>query len=149
MNEGAFSGEPIGKSDATNPLPASQDADGAPVPGSGWGDASGATEAPAGPPAASRKILLIPLLLLVVGVPLGVGVFAFMNPDRPTTESAEGSAPGELGTDADPDEVAFSDPRWIRPSWADSMVGMTAFELPAANDVPRANGRLRPTLGVT
>ncbi len=37
---------------------------------------------------------------------------------------------------------------WRQPVWADADAGMTAFELTANGDVPFANGRIRPTLGV-
>ena len=130
MSEGAFSGERVVSAGGS----------------AGTGSESGDDEESAAPQA-SRKPLFIAVALLVIGVPLCVGVFAFMNPSVATDEAIGENAFGELASDTAV-EVAFADPLWTRPAWAESMTGMTAFELPAATDMLFANGRLRPILGV-
>ena len=146
MSEGTFSGEPVATGEPASPQPTPQGGYGLPDPTTAaWGKKD---ESPT-PPARSRRFLVMAVVTLVIGLPICVGVLAYMSPSRASGDQvdADGSV-GDLRAGAGSDEVGFS-PRWTRPSWADSMRGMTAFELPADSDVPFGNGRLRPTLGVT
>ena len=89
------------------------------------------------------------IVTLVISLPICVGVFAYMSPSRTFGDQFdEDGSVGDLGAGTGSDEVGLS-PTWVQPSWANSMRGMTAFELPADSDVRFANERLRPTLGVT
>lgn len=97
-------------------------------------------------PSSSRMPLILGTVGLVLIVWICVGVYAFVNPTVPETAptvATDGPDPGPRAS------VASFSPTWSRPDWADTTPGMTAFELPAANDVPFANGRLRPSLGVS
>lgn len=135
MSEGAFSGEPVVPATPTSPEPGAQ--------GSAESEAQGS---------AGRKVLFLAVGLLVIGIPLCVGILAFVNPPVAATEvdaSADGALADNSGSDTKSGDVAFADPLWTRPEWADAVEGMTAFELPAATDVLFGNGRLRPALGVT
>ena len=135
MSEGAFSGEPVVPATPTSPEPGAQ--------GSAESEAQGS---------AGRKVLFLAVGLLVIGIPLCVGILAFVNPPVAATEadaSADGALADNSGSDTKSEDVAFADPLWTRPEWADAVEGMTAFELPAATDVLFGNGRLRPALGVT
>ena len=143
MGEGAFSGEPVVPATPTSPEPGAQGSAESEAPGSAEPEVQGS---------AGRKVLFLAVGLLVIGIPLCVGILAFMNPPVAATEvdaSADGALADNSGSDTKSENVAFADPLWTRPEWADAMEGMTAFELPAATDVLFGNGRLRPTLGVT
>ncbi len=96
-----------------------------------------------------RKVLIIAAALVGLGIPLGVGIFAFMNPDAAAGEAIAEKALDDSASVKDLEEAAVAYPVWTRPGWADSMAGTTALELPSADDVLFANGRLRPTLGMT
>ena len=91
-------------------------------------------------------------LMIVIGLPVAVAVATYLQPSVPSENRVDGSSLGELGT-VDPSVVFaaedLSGPTWVRSSWADSMPGVTAFELSAGGDVMFANGRHRPTLGVS
>ncbi len=97
-----------------------------------------------------RKFLLIAAALVGLGIPLGVGIFAFMNPAAAAGEASAEDALDDSASVKDlEDVVEVAYPLWTRPGWADSMAGTTALELPSADDVLFANGRFRPTLGMT
>ncbi len=124
--------------------------DGRPEPAVKIGDASAATTAAQTQPAArGNRAMWIVAGVIVVGLPLGVGIVSFVQPVDIGASQAEAvpatSAPDverEAGENA-------ADPTWTRPAWADGVAGAVAFELPAENDVRLANGRLRPTLGIS
>ena len=97
----------------------------------------------------SRRALIILAALLGLGVPLGVGIFTFMNPAAAASEPRPENALDASATVEDAEDVAIAYPLWTRPGWADSTAGTIALELPSADDVLFANGRLRPTLGMT
>jgi hypothetical protein len=96
-----------------------------------------------------RRALIILAALLGLGVPLGVGIFTFMNPTAAASEPSPEDALDASASVEDVEEAAIAYPLWTRPGWADSMSGTIALELPSADDVLFANGRLRPTLGMT
>ena len=87
-------------------------------------------------------------LMIVIGLPVAVAAATYLQPSARSGSMVDESSLGELGT-VDP-SVAFAaedlpGPTWVRSSWADSMPGVTAFELSARGDVMFANGRHRPT----
>ena len=82
-----------------------------------------------------RKVLIIAAALVGLGIPLGVGIFAFMNPDAAAGEAIAEEALDDSASVKDLEEAAVAYPLWTRPGWADSMAGTTALELPSADDV--------------
>lgn len=101
----------------------------------------------AGPP--TNRLVWIAAAVIVIGLPISVGVVAFRQPASGGEASVVATAP-----DAEaPIEVAVAadapDPTWTRPSWADAVEGMVAYELSAGDEVRLANGWVRPTLGIS
>ena len=104
-----------------------------------------------GPKAQTNRLVWIVAAVIVVGIPIGVGIFAFkMVPTSgapPTAVASVGAS--AAGPETEVVEARKPDPTWTRPAWADGVDEMVAFELPAGADVRLANGRLRPTLGIS
>ena len=101
--------------------------------------------------AKAPRIIWLLAAMIVVGVPTAVGVATFFSPSAPA-ESPSDSAIGELNSAAPPRSSVFEDvtgPRWVRPAWAETVPELTVFELAAGNDVSFANGRLRPSVGIS
>lgn len=96
-----------------------------------------------------RRALIMLAALVGLGIPLGVGIFAFMNPAAAAGEPSTEDAVDDAASVEDLEDAAIAYPLWTRPGWADSLAGTTALELAAADDVLFVNGRLRPTLGMT
>ena len=113
------------------------------------GEPAVTTDEAAVPPTGSPRLLIVAAVTLVIGLPICAVVFAYMNPS-PASGGQLGAtgAPGDGHSEPGFENVG-SPTEWARPSWADGMRGMTATELPADSDVPFANGRFRPALGVT
>ena len=106
--------------------------------------------------AARRAIVLSVAVLGIVGLAAGAGVVTLLQTseapevvpvsiDAPLTLGALGAARGPLAPEAD----ASPNPVWTRPSWADTMPRVVAFELEADNDVRVATRRVRPLLGIS
>ena len=99
----------------------------------------------------SNKLMWVVAGVIVVGLPIGVGVVAFKSTPA-GANAANAATPDVVAAPAVEPTVLESkslDPTWLRPAWADEVEEMVAFELPAAADVRLANGRLRPTLGIS
>lgn len=101
------------------------------------------------PPLKGRRALIMVAALVCLGIPVGVGVFSFMNPGAAASEANAEDTVDDSASVKDLEEATIAYPVWTRPGWADSVGGTTAVELSAADDVLFANGRLRPTLGLT
>ena len=114
-------------------------------------------EAP--PPRRDRRInqvLWFAAATLVIGIPVVVGIVAFLQPPGPSQDAAEGEP--VVATAATPapapapapglDRLAPTRPAWTRPTWASSVSGATVYELQSSTDVPFATGRMRPRLGL-
>ena len=102
--------------------------------------------------ARAPRIIWVLAALIVIGLPTAVGVATFLSPSVPAASSSDGAALGEMSS-AEPSRSRGAEdvtgPRWVRPAWADTVSGLTAFELAAGSDVSFANGRLRPSLGIS
>ena len=101
------------------------------------------------PAAPTRKLPLVLGVISIFLLALGVTAVAlFQGPLAAEGSPALESVP-VAPTPTPSVERTMTSPRWISPAWADPASGLTAFELPAGNDVPFASGRLRPSLGIT
>ena len=99
---------------------------------------------------------LRPLVGLVVGViavvvlaAAGLIAFLSMGDSDATDDGVAVAAMGAAPPPAESKTPAVGPSMWRQPDWADAAGGVTAFELAANGDVPFANGRFRPTLGVS
>lgn len=120
------------------------------------GDANSQTPAESsssGRRATAPRIVWVLAGFIVIAVPTVVGLATFLSPPGPAAaEAAESTSLAELSTSVPLRSRGAEDvtrPRWVRPDWADTVPGLTAFELTAGNDVSFANGRLRPSLGIS
>ena len=126
----------------------------APSPEATTSAADGMTGQPADERQRARAPRIIWLLatLIVVGLPIAVGLATFFSPPGPVASASDGASLGELSSAAPSRSGESEDvtgPRWVRPAWADAVSGLTVFELVAGGDVSFANGRLRPSLGIS
>ena len=152
MSEGPYSNDP------TTPMAPMAGDDGrlSPEGGpTGAGDANSQTSAessPASRRATAPRIVWVLAGFIVIAVPTAVGLATLISPPGPAAAPSESASLAELSTTA-PSRVRGGEdvtrPQWVRPDWADAVPGLTAFELTAGSDVSFANGRLRPTLGIS
>ena len=118
---------------------------GNPVPGNEWPPKQSAAPADVRP----RRMTWILAMLIVVLLPIGVALATFLRPSAVPGVEAAPSTPEEGLRDSLDEAPDVLGPTWVRPSWADSVPGVTAFELSATTDVLFANGHHRPSLGVS
>ena len=145
MSDGPYSSDPTTDVErgATPPSPeAATSADdgsiGQPADGERW--------------AKAPRIVWLLAALLVIGLPTTVGLATFLSPPGPALSASDTGSLGELGRTAPPrlrgsEDVTGS--TWVRPAWAETVSGLTVFELAAGSDVSFTNGRLRPNLGIS
>ena len=149
MSEGSYPTEPVTDSGETGGQSQAETGD---APASGAPDA-GPPERPSSvSDATSRRVVFMLALVIIVGLPVGVGLATYLSRSAPSDVVPEPSALAELTSDAPSrgaDTVNLSDPRWTRPTWAEGLPEVTVFELSAGSDVLFANGRHRPSLGIS
>ena len=105
--------------------------------------------------AKAPRIIWLLAALIVIGLPTTVGLATFLSPpgSAPSaSDTSDNGSLGELGRTAPSRSRGSEDitgPTWVRPAWAETVSGLTVFELAAGSDVSFTNGRLRPSLGIS
>ena len=99
-----------------------------------------------------RKAVVVAAAVIAMFVVGGAALVAFFFGGETAEPADDGVAVAAIGSVPAP--VETTTPRdgpsmWRQPAWADTVAGMTAFELAANGDVSFANGRIRPTLGIS
>ena len=93
--------------------------------------------------------LVVGVIALVVLAAAGLIAFLSMGDSDATDDGVAVAAMGTPPLPAESKPPAVGPSMWRQPAWAEAAGGVTAFELAANGDVPFANGRIRPTLGIS